>query len=540
MYFGLLQDENSLSVEIRKIQSQDLSLEELDSSFSDENLGLIVKKEIPSAPPLPEHMMMFDEKEGDESLSRFFHEPSEIFDLWSGPLGPRTELVNSSLPVEGVISETENQQLEKESRSPKPHSVVGVLSERDEPENSLRSSEQEFKQSVSTGSPFYVQEEDAMHPVAEVRNEAENNISFGKDHRRWSGPLMMENLSLHVEDFPAETNNEQVDEENQTLQRLLALQSQSEMNMLVSLESASSDEEGNLVAELIEETKNPSVSRKDHEVREISSLYSVPIAIESVNPSLIAGEVLVTALSEITETQESQCPQSIIAAAGLSEVEISESSPLQSEEKLKSHSIWSRRGKAASVPLIQIGESRNGTIRAGIDAEVESQNQEDTENKSISKALFTDLDEEEEIFTPNKENFTPNTLLVKSLKKKGKVEETNHSKSCRSSSSNVTFSPGVHQEEDMTASLDKENQTPKVLREQKSARPTSGNRVRLEQGIKPIKRRSERVPFQSLLVNSTGKSRSDTSVPDNATRSCNSVTCTQTKEKKVTKISSLS
>ena len=589
--FGFLQDENSLSVENRKNESQDLSLVELESLCFNEKLELIAKKEIPSAPPLPENMV-FDEMEGNESSSRIDHELKEIFGLWSGPLEPRAELVNLSFPVGGeVISENENRQLEEESMSSKPHSVTEVLSERDAPESSLISSEQEFELSVNRGSPIYVHDEDEMHSVAEVPKETEN-ISLGKDRSYWSGPLMMENLSLPVEGIPVVTNNQEVNEENQTPQSILALQSPSnggveengtteqEMNLLLSLEYASSDEEGNPEAELLEETKNHSVSRKSNEVMEISGLYSVPIAIESADSSLFAGEILVTVLSEFTENKESQSPQSVVNAAGLSEVKISESAPLQSEEKLNSRSIWSRRGKVASVPLIRTGESRSEIIMAGSDAEVGTHNRENTENKSISKALFTGLDEEEEIFTPNKENFTPNTLLVKSLKKNSRVEEikhskalftgsdeeeeiftpdkenfspntllvkslkkkvtveeTKHSKSCRSSSSKVTFSPGIHPEEDMTASLDKQNHTPKVLQEWKSARPTSRNRVRLEQGIN---RRSDRVPFQSLLGKSTGKSRSEASVPDTAMGSCNSVTSTQTMVKKVTNISSVS
>ena len=46
--FGFLQDENSLSVENRKNESQDLSLVELESLCFNEKLELIAKKEIPS------------------------------------------------------------------------------------------------------------------------------------------------------------------------------------------------------------------------------------------------------------------------------------------------------------------------------------------------------------------------------------------------------------------------------------------------------------------------------------------------------------
>ena len=736
------QDENSFSVENREILSQDLILEGKQSLFSQKNLEVIVKKEIPLAPPLPENMI-YDEKEEEESPSRIVHEPREISSLQSG-VGPVTELVDLSLPVGGVILETENQQLKKENWSPKPHSVMEVLSETDNnSESSLRISEQELKLLVNMDSSFSVHEEEATHPVAEKPEETKNNILLEKDQRQrdvsrpWSGPLMIENSLFPVEEVPAETNNQQVDEGSHTPQTLWALQSlfdrgkedyctpEKEINLLVSLGSACSDEMSHSGAELLEEAEHQSELSNDLERREIaslysvpittefmdpsllarevlpevtdnkgrqtqqfafdaaglseiklserslpgleeinllmsldspcsdeksrsgselleeaehhsessnglekrefsslysvptttesmdpsllagevlpevtdnkerqtqrfafdaagqseielsersspgseeinllmspdsgcsdekshsgaelleeaehhsessnelkegeiSSLYSVPITTEFMDPSLLAGEVLVTVLPEVTDNKESQTQQFSFAAAGLSEIELSERSSPGSEEKLESCSIWSRRGKPASVPQIQTGASRG----AGVDAEVGSHNQEDTENKLIAKAHFTDLQEEEEIFTPNKENSTPNTLLVKSLKIKGRTGEIKHSKSWLSSSSKITFSPGSHPEEAMTASSDKENLTPKLFHEQESARPTYGNRVRLEQERMPIKRISERVPFQSLLVNSTGKSRADASVPDAAMRSCNSVTCTQTK-----------
>ncbi|KAE8100291.1 hypothetical protein FH972_018204 [Carpinus fangiana] len=627
------QDENSFSVENREILSQDLILEGKQSLFSQENLEVIVKKEIPSAPALPENMI-HDEREEDESPSRIAHEPREISSL---------QLVDLSLPVGGVILETENQQLKKETWSPNPHSVMEVLSETDNnSESSLRISEQELKLLVNMDSSFSVREEEATHPVAEKPEETENNILLENDQRQrdvsrpWSGPLMIENSLFPVEEVPAETNNQQVNEGSHTPQTLSALQSlfdrgkedyctpEKEINLLVSLGSAFSDEMNHSGAELLDEAEHQSELSDDLERREISSLYSVPITTESMDPSLLAGEVLpevtdnkesqtqqfafdaaglseielsersspgseeinllmspdsgcsdekshsgaelleeaehhsessnnlkegeisslhsvpittefmdpsllagevlVTVLQEVTDNKESQTQQFSFAATGLSEIELSERSSPGSEEKLESCSIWSRRGKPASVPQMQTGPSRG----AGVDAEVGSHNQEDTD-KLIAKALFTDLQEEEEIFTPNKENSTPNTLLVKSLKMKGRTGEIKHSKSWLSSSSKITFSPGSHPEEAMTASSDKENLTPKLFHEQESARPTYGNRVRLEQERMLIKRISERVPFQSLLVNSTGKSRADASVPDAAMRSCNSVTCTQTK-----------
>ncbi|GLT75721.1 hypothetical protein SLA2020_474210 [Shorea laevis] len=500
------QDENSFSVENREIQSQDLILERLDSLFSSENLELIVKKEIPS-PPFPENMI-YDEKEEDESPSRIVHDPKEISSLRSG-VGPVTELVDLSLPVGGVILETENQQLKKENWSPKPHSVIEVLYETDDTESSLRISEQEFKLLVDMDSSFSVQEE-------------EENEEFS---------LMIENSLLPVEEVPAETNNQQVDEGSHTPRTLLALQSLSdrgkedyytpeqEINLLVSLDSACSDEKSQSGAELLEEAEHQSESSNDLEKREISSLYYVPITTKSMDPSLLAGEVLVTVLPEVTEKKESQSQQFAFAA----EIELSERSSPGSEE-INLLMTW-------SLHVLMERAIQEPNYLKKLNTRV---NQVMTLKRGKSQAFILGRRN----FTPNKENFTPNTLLVKSLKMKGRTGEIKHSKSRISSSSKITFSPGIHPEEDMTASSDKENQTPKIFHEQESARPTYGNRVRLEQEIMPIKRKSERMPFQSLLVNSTGKSRADSPVPDAAMRSCNSITCTQTKEKKFTNICS--
>ncbi|KAG6672467.1 hypothetical protein I3842_16G058800 [Carya illinoinensis] len=427
------QDNNWFSVDNRDIHSLDPILDDLDSSFSGVNLEWIGNKEIPSAPPLPEFLIS-DEKEVDENPSRIVGEPRDILSPCSGHFGPGSGLGDLSLPVGGVILGTEDQQLEKENWNPKRHSVIDVLFEIENPESHSRSSEQEFKPSENIDSSVFVQE-----------GEATNWVDAS---RLTPGNFIMENSSLSVEEFPERTINQQVNEENLAPQPLLALLSlphagnednctaEQKINLLVSPDSASCDEENYSVAQLLEETEHVSVSRKDHSMREISSLHSVPIATKYMDSSLVPGEGTVTVLSEM---------QTVFAAAGLSEAKLSESSSLGLEKQC---SIWSRRGKPDSVKIqTGAGESRGKKVRAGIDAEVESYSQDDIENNCLSKALFTGLHEQEEIFTPEKENFTPNAL-VNSLSKKGVLEETKHSKSSASSSSKATFSTGIHPEKE--------------------------------------------------------------------------------------------
>ncbi|KAF7820056.1 FHA domain-containing protein PS1 [Senna tora] len=132
-------------------------------------------------------------------------------------------------------------------------------------------------------------------------------------------------------------------------------------------------------------------------------------------------------------------------------------------------------------------------------------NQEDITNKTISKNLFCDLDEEEEIYTPDKENFSPNTLQLQLLKKNGKLEEIEHSKSRRSHNSSANFSSKIYPDE---------NNIPiSVAEEQKLNSRPFGSHIELEQekDIMDQVNGLQRLPFQSLLVNSGGKCRAETS-----------------------------
>ncbi|KAK8336684.1 hypothetical protein V6Z12_A09G136500, partial [Gossypium hirsutum] len=201
----------------------------------------------------------------------------------------------------------------------------------------------------------------------------------------------------------------------------------------------------------------PLSALKPTEERNLNGKFEEPEDYESENKSFCSASLL----KEVVNSPLPTAP-----ALLSSEYENLDSSPLRLETKPNLQSIWSRRGKPASVLQIQTGRSAG---KAG------------AENKPNPKSLFVSSDEKE-IFTPDKENFTPNTLSMKALKRKGKLEE------------------------DMMIASDTESQTPKLIKEQKSTRKASRN----QQDIM-IKGIAERAPFQSLMVDSAGKSTASNS-----------------------------
>ncbi|KAK7364599.1 hypothetical protein VNO80_13336 [Phaseolus coccineus] len=116
-----------------------------------------------------------------------------------------------------------------------------------------------------------------------------------------------------------------------------------------------------------------------------------------------------------------------------SDKEILESSVKAEEKTSTNYNIWSRRGKAARAPQVRTSKSTVKKNAANVDAEVAMRKEKDIRNTTISNNVFSELDGEveEEIFSPDKENFSPNTLQ-KRLLKKGKAEEIKHSRSLRS------------------------------------------------------------------------------------------------------------
>ncbi|KAK7315472.1 hypothetical protein VNO77_34021 [Canavalia gladiata] len=143
------------------------------------------------------------------------------------------------------------------------------------------------------------------------------------------------------------------------------------------------------------------------------------------------------------------------------DVEIFESSVKAMEKNSINHNIWSRRGKATSAPQVRTSKSTLKST-ANVDNEVAISNEKDIANNTISKNLLSVLNgelevEEEEMFTPDKENFSPNTLRLRFMKK-GKLEEIKHSKSKRSRNSKSKFNPDIYPNESIGLSLSKKNQ----------------------------------------------------------------------------------
>ncbi|TYH02504.1 hypothetical protein ES288_A09G145800v1 [Gossypium darwinii] len=371
--------QSSVPGEEEELLSMDCILEGLAFLFGDGSSGVLVKKEIPSAPPMPENMnsSIYDDDDDDDDDDDVEKTRGEISEL-SGEL---------SLDVE-----SQYQKLGENSKTIFPEAVTKAISV-SEGENSERYSDTEN-----------------MHPS--VVKEVENRRSIQESQLHLIEPTLDEEDILLI-------NVMDCDEESQIPKPLSAL--------------------------------------KPTEERNLNGKFEEPEDYESENKSFCSASLL----KEVVNSPLPTAP-----ALLSSEYENLDSSPLRLETKSNLQSIWSRRGKPASVLQIQTGRSAG---KAG------------AENKPNPKSLFVSSDEKE-IFTPDKENFTPNTLSMKALKRKGKLEE------------------------DMMIASDTESQTPKLIKEQKSTRKASRN----QQDIM-IKGIAERAPFQSLMVDSAGKSTASNS-----------------------------
>ena len=185
--------------------------------------------------------------------------------------------------------------------------------------------------------------------------------------------------------------------------------------------------------------------------------------------------------------------------------------------------IWLRRGKPTSFPRIKTGVSRTNQAGTLLTDEF---NHEIVGEKSGTNTLAHLDDEEEEIFTPDKENFTPNTLLMKSLKKKASIEDSGN---CfRSSKSQTSIFKSRHKiklEEELSEESDKENRTPRVLQEQKLSKQFCQRRLEQENTMTK-KGGGGRAPFQSLQSNVAGKKRLEAALVKKSARKSNTSVCT--------------
>ncbi|MCL7033952.1 hypothetical protein MKW94_024649 [Papaver nudicaule] len=137
---------------------------------------------------------------------------------------------------------------------------------------------------------------------------------------------------------------------------------------------------------------------------------------------------------------------------------------------------------------------------------------------------------EEEIFTPDKENFSTRPILGMTSIENGELEEMMNFKS---PNSKFITTPNSDVEEGRFYFSDKENLTPVVSRDSKSEKSSFRDRVRNDAEMILSKREEGRVPFQSLLSpNSISKSKSEFSAPYTiATKNCDSANSSQSTER---------
>ncbi|XP_016487625.2 uncharacterized protein LOC107807702 [Nicotiana tabacum] len=192
------------------------------------------------------------------------------------------------------------------------------------------------------------------------------------------------------------------------------------------------------------------------------------------------GEISLLQPASYQPDNENSAPEALLDSEQSKTENVVDGTPERSPQRCSS--IWSRRGKLFSVQ-IQTGRDRamNEKVdmeteveslnreRAGIksvskyramnekvdmETEVESLNRERAGIKSVSKDLFAseNKDKEEEVFTPDKENSTPSSLFLGSMKKSCLSEMTNGSDS-KSVLSNMDENQEIF-------TPDKENRTP--------------------------------------------------------------------------------
>ncbi|KAH9625944.1 hypothetical protein KSS87_020364 [Heliosperma pusillum] len=189
------------------------------------------------------------------------------------------------------------------------------------------------------------------------------------------------------------------------------------------------------------------------------SFWSGRGKLESIGFSLSDAESL-------SASENESCGDGYQSPKSLSSVKGRFGSPLMASDQNPVDSIWSRRGKLDSTPQVL------------------------TTHKS-----------EEEVFTPDKRNFSATTH--KSMRKFAVLKEISNSSSGKSPLLKMNRSLNSHNENFMSPFSDKENYSPRSRQKQKTASRASANRV---ESLKLKERKGRRLPFQSLLADSPQKS----------------------------------
>ncbi|KAI3464411.1 hypothetical protein Pfo_021074 [Paulownia fortunei] len=164
---------------------------------------------------------------------------------------------------------------------------------------------------------------------------------------------------------------------------------------------------------------------------------------------------------------------------------------------------------------------------------LKSKGKETLKSESISNTTVSSVDpDEEEIFTPDKENMTPNSHLLRSMKNIEKLEVVKRPKSYRSSPLKTANNSNMYQEEAMLPTLDKSSQHLKVFQEWKSTSSASKSHGTLKKQPAALKARADRDPFYPLPVNSTSnhKTNSKPSVHEDTMKGSRSINYHESEE----------
>ncbi|CAG7863829.1 unnamed protein product [Brassica rapa] len=161
--------------------------------------------------------------------------------------------------------------------------------------------------------------------------------------------------------------------------------------------------------------------------------------------------------------------------------------------------IWSRRGKDASVLQVKTNKSEGKQKQIGKQAKAHLQ------RKALSgRSIYLTVDHgayklEPDIFTPDKENLTPNSHMLRRLREVGEIKDT------KSSSSKAMRKPffDIHVEENLLA-----QQKPEVH--------CMSSNSKVKQEPVALKKKAERAPFQPLLEKSSSQSQSYSEAPSTA------------------------
>ncbi|KAL9245500.1 hypothetical protein vseg_019145 [Gypsophila vaccaria] len=217
--------------------------------------------------------------------------------------------------------------------------------------------------------------------------------------------------------------------------------------------------------------------------------------------------------SEREKPENTSCGDCYQSPKSINSVEERLGSPLMTSDQNPMDSIWLRRGKLASAP--QVLTSRTEEKKRNTD-------EKNVKHEPISRALFhgNDDQEEEEVFTPDKENFTPTTH--KSMRKFAILKELNNSSSGKSPLFKMSSGPDNHSVDVISPLSDKENYSPGTKEKKKTAKRGSANQSR---SVKLKERKGIRMPFQSLLANSPQKSIAECHTDDSETKSAPPVSC---------------